>query len=151
LIGTMIALTSAAALLSASTAIPGSGRFGDEYKPVPRGLLTDGEILFTHLRASQLTSVRETPTDAVRIADASYGAGGVSRVVLVSLGGYVDKNQIVHDWIGTTSLVPKATPSYVVRIFEPNALHTLDPSKNHYWNVIVNARSGRIIAAITYD
>ena len=55
------------------------------------------------------------------------------RVVLVSIGGYVDTNDIVHDSIGTKSHVPKAIPSYIVRIFEPYPV-ALGPSKNnHYW------------------
>jgi hypothetical protein len=28
---------------------------------------------------------------------------------------------------------------------------TVDPSNNHYWNVIVNAVSGKIESAFTYD
>jgi hypothetical protein len=113
-------------------------------------MLTMGEILFSRLRAPQLATVRTTPSDAVRIAEASYGEGSDSRVVLVSLGGYVDKNEIVHDWIGTKSFVPRALPSYIVRIFEPHPV-TLDPSNNHYWNVVVNAMNGRIVVAFTYD
>ena len=143
-------LTSVAALQSASTSTPFYGRFGDDYKPLPRSMLTNREISFTRLRASQLTIVRTTPSEAVRVAEASYGDGRGTRVVLVSLGGYIDNNQVVHDWIGTKSLIPKATPSYVVRIFEPHVA-TVSPSKNHYWNVIVNARNGRIISAFTYD
>jgi hypothetical protein len=102
------------------------------------------------LRAAQVATVRTAQSVAVRIAEASYGGSG-SRVVLVSIGGYVDTNDIVHDWIGTKSHVPKAIPSYIVRIFEPYPV-ALGPSKNnHYWNVIVSALNGRIIGAFTYD
>jgi hypothetical protein len=147
----MMVLTSVAALKSASTSATAFGRFGDDYKPVPRDLLTGGEISFARLGASQLSTVRKTLLDAIRIAEASYGTGRGSRIVLISLGGYIDTNQIIHDWIGTKSLVPKAIPSYVVRIFEPQVVTASGPSKNHYWNVVVNARNGKIITAITYD
>ena len=113
-------------------------------------MLTNGEILFTRLRASQLFAVRTTPSVAVGIAEASYGGGHGTRIVLVSLGAYVDKNQIIYDWIGTQSLIPKAVPSYVVRVFEPYVV-TVDPSTNHYWNVIVNATNSRLISAFSYD
>ena len=113
-------------------------------------MLLHGPILFTRLRASQLATVRLTPSLAARIAEASVGDDSDSRVVLDSLGGYVNKNQIIHDWVGTTTFVPRAVPSYIVRIFEPQ-LVTPTPSDNHYWNVVVNAQSGTIIVAFTYD
>jgi hypothetical protein len=74
------------------------------------------------------------------------------RVVFESLGGYVNNNEIIHDWIGTKSLVPKALPAYIVRITGPPIV-ALGPSSvvNHYWNVIVNAITGRIVSSFTYD
>jgi hypothetical protein len=113
-------------------------------------LLTDGEIEFNRLGTANLSKVRITPARAGRIADAQYGQVRGSRIVLESLGGYIDKNQIVHDWVGKKSWVPNAIPSYLIRI-ESSHLITLDPSVNHYWNVIVNAINGKIISAITYD
>jgi hypothetical protein len=139
--------TLAAALESASTSVLAIGSF----KPLPKGALAQGEILFTRLRSSQLANVRTNQAVAVRIAEASFGDGSGSRVVLVSLGGYVDKNDVVHDWVGTTTHVPRAVPSYIVRIFEPSSV-ALGPSRNnHYWNVIVNADTGRVISAFSYD
>jgi len=146
----MLVLASVAALQSVSNSTTAFGRFGDDFKPLSKSMLTNGEMLFTQLRMSQVATVRTTPLNAVHVAEASYGAGRGSKVVLVSLGGYIDKNRIVHDWIGTKSLVPKATPSYIVRIFEPQ-VETVGPSKNHYWNVIVNARNRRIISTFTYN
>jgi hypothetical protein len=120
------------------------------YTPLSKSVLAGGEILFTRLRTTELSSVRTTPTEAVDIAKASFGDGSDTRVVLVSLGGYVNKNDIVHDWSGTKAFIPRAAPSYIVRLFEPH-LVTLDPSDDHYWNVVVNAKSGKIILAFSYD
>jgi hypothetical protein len=146
-----LVLTSAAAFESASKSTSAIGRYGENYEPLPSRMLFQGEILFTRLPASRLAEVRTTPFDAVHIAEAGVApAVHGSRVVLVSLGGYVNKNQIVHDWIGTKSLIPRAVPSYLVRIFEPYAVG-LGPSTNHYWNVVVNAQTGKIISAFTYD
>ena len=146
LVGTMAVATLAAALESAATSSLAIGH----YEPLPKGMLLHGPILFTRLRASQLATVRLTPSLAARIAEASVGDDSHSRVVLDSLGGYVNKNQIIHDWVGTTTFVPRAVPSYIVRFFEPQ-LVTPTPSDNHYWNVVVNAESGTIIVAFTYD
>jgi hypothetical protein len=142
----MAVATLAAALESAATSSITIGR----YEPLPKGLLVQGQMLFTRLPASQLTTVVVTPSLAVRIAEASVGDESGSRVVLDSLGGFVNKNQIIHDWVGTSTFVPKAAPTYLVRIFEPQ-LVTPTPSHNHYWNVVVNARSGKVIFAFTYD
>lgn len=120
------------------------------FKSLPKGLLINGEIEFERLNASKLSLVRITPNDARRIADAQYGHERDSRVTFESLGGFVDKSQIVHDWVGNKSWVPKSIPSYVVRIYGAQ-LVTLDPSNNHYWNVIVSAVSGKILTAFTYD
>jgi hypothetical protein len=108
-----------------------------------------GEIEFHRLGDANLSLVRISPARARVIADHLYGRGH-SRVVYESLGGYIDKNRIVPDWVGTRSWVPKAIPSYIVRIHE-NFVVTVDPSNNHYWNVIVNAVSGKIESAFTYD
>ncbi len=120
------------------------------FKPLPKTLLTDDEIEFGRLDTSQLSLVRITPAQAARVAQSQYGGGGGSRIVFESLGGYIDKTQIVPDWVGTRSWVPKAIPSYLVRIYDDH-IFTVDPSRNHYWNVLVNAVSGKNISAATYD
>jgi hypothetical protein len=121
----------------------------DVFKPAPRKLLSLGEIEFHRLGDGNLALVRISPTKAREIADHLYGRGQ-SNVVFESLGGYIDKNQIIPDWVGTRSYIPKVVPSYIVRIHE-NYVVTVDPSHNHYWNVIVNAVSGKIEASISYD
>jgi|GEM_PF-1632330 len=117
------------------------------YKAPSKVLLTDYEIEFHRLATTKLSLVRISPSEAVRIADSQYGGG---RMVFESLGGYIDKNQIIPDWVGTTSWVPKAIPAYLVRFRYHHAL-TVDPSRNHFWNVLVNATNGHVISAFTYD
>jgi hypothetical protein len=146
LIGTMLVVTLAVALEGAVTSTSAIGSF----KPLTKSMLAQGDILFTRLRAPQLATVRTSQSDAVRSAEALYGDRSHSRVVLVSLGGYLEKSQIIHDWVGTKSLIPHATPSYIVRIYEPYPVG-MYPSHNHYWNVIVNAKNGGIIGSFSYD
>jgi len=122
----------------------------DAFRPAPKSLLVNGDMMFTRLHDSQLSRVRLTHSDAARIAEAQYGIGHGSRVVFESLGGFVDKSRIIHDWVGTRPWIPKAVPSYIVRIYEVHVA-TVDPSTNHFWNVIVNATSGKIVVAFTYD
>jgi hypothetical protein len=117
---------------------------------VPRSVLNDGEIEFTALNASMLSHVRISPQRAEYIADAQYGGAKRSRVVFESLGGYIDKNEIIPDWVGSKSYVPKALPSYIVRIYD-DWIVTVDPSRNHYWNVVVNAKNGKIVSAFTFN
>jgi hypothetical protein len=125
--------------------------YAKDYTPLPRRMLFEGQLLFARLPATRLAMVRTTPVEAVRIAEGGLApAVHGTRVVLVSLGGYVDKNQIVHDWIGTKPLIPRAVPSYLVRVFEPYVV-TIGPSTNHYWNVVVDAETGKIISAFSYD
>jgi hypothetical protein len=117
-------------------------------------LLADDEMRFTRLNRAQLSHVRVTPTEAVFVATSQYGRQPRSRVSFESLGGYIDTTRIVHDWVGTSSWVPKALPAYIVRI-SGLQIASLGPSggavKNHSWYVIVNAMNGRIVGAITYD
>jgi hypothetical protein len=105
---------------------------------------------FKRLNTSNLSLVRITPADARHIADVQYGHDHGSRIVFESLGGYIDKTQIIQDWVGKKSWVPKPIPSYVVRIYGAH-LVTAEPSANRYWNVIVSAVSGKIISATTYN
>jgi hypothetical protein len=123
---------------------------GGVYRTPPRALLTSGELTFSRLDGEQLSLVSVRPATAADVAEATYGDGHGSRLVFESLGGYVDKSQIVQDWVGTTSLIPNAVPAYLVRIFDKEVV-TVDPSNNHYWNVIVSATSGKIVSAFSYD
>jgi hypothetical protein len=137
---------------SDSAKIPAQIR--DAYKAPPKRWLVDGEILFTRLDESQLSKVRITPAIAAHVATATFGDGPRSHVVFESLGGYVDANDIVHDWVGTTSWVPRALPAYLVRIggedipsLGPRSVHEY----NHFMNVIVNAASGNVVSAFSFN
>lgn len=124
------------------------------FKPAPKQLLIDGQIEFNRLGDSKLSLVRITPARADRIANAEYGRVHGAKIVSESLGGYIDKDAIVHDWVGTRSWIPKAIPAYLVRVSGVQ-IASLGPTpevmKNRSWNVIVNAINGKIITAITYD
>jgi hypothetical protein len=78
--------------------------------------LTNDGILFTRLSDSQLSRVRVSPRDAAREAIEGYELSGRPRVVFESLCGYVDRSEIIHDWVGTRSWVPKAIPAFFLRI-----------------------------------
>ena len=73
-------------------------------------------------------------------------------MVFESLGGYVDANQIVHDWVGTRSWIPPVRPAYFVRLAGVN-IPSLGPriGANHHVDVIVNAVTGRIICAVSFN
>jgi hypothetical protein len=148
----LIGLLTVVIVLSVWTSGGPSALYGDAFKPLPKNMRVFGEITFTRLPDSQLSRVQVTPSDAARIVKANYGSMERWRVVFESLGGYVNNNEIIHDWIGTKSLVPKALPAYIVRITGPPIV-ALGPSSvvNHYWNVIVNAITGRIVSSFTYD
>jgi hypothetical protein len=124
------------------------------FKPAPKNLLANGEIEFKRLSESDISKVRITPEQARRIADAPYGRNHKSRIVFESLGGYIDKNDSVKDWVGTRSWIPKAVPAYIVRISGleiPSSGPGPLVSDNQLENVIVNAETGKIIAGFTYD
>jgi hypothetical protein len=123
------------------------------FEPAPKNLLVDGEIEFKYLGVSNFSKVRITPEQARRIADAPYSRDHRSRIVFESLGGYIDKNDIVQDWVGTRSWIPAAVPAYIVRIsgLEIQSDGPGPVVENHSENVIVNAVSGKIVADITYN
>jgi hypothetical protein len=128
----------------------------DAFKVPAKSLLVNCEIRFSRLSDSQLSKVRITPDEAAHVTLSQYGQGRRSRVVFESLGGYVDDNAIVPDWVGTKSWIPRALPAYLVRIGGDH-IDSLGPTPgslrvaNHFWNVIVNAATGKIVSATTYD
>jgi hypothetical protein len=97
--------------------------------------------------------VQISPTTAAKIGKIQAGAGPKSRIVFESLCGYIDKNEIIHDWIGTRSYVPKALPAYLVRV-SGVTVPSLGPTggvAGHFLNVIINATSGKAISMFSYD
>ena len=150
-IAVLIASTTVVAVLSASSS--SSGDLRSAYRPLPRAILVNGQLTFSRLDDSQLARVRISPEEAVRIVKDDNGTKEPWRVVFESLGGYVNDLQIIHDWVGTTSFVPKPVPTYIVRITGV-PIYSLGPGPdavNHYWNVILNAVTGRVIESFSYD
>ena len=124
------------------------------YKPAPKGLLMAGEIEFNRLGTSNLSLVRVTPARAVRVADAQYGRVRSARITFESLGGYIDKDAIVHDSVGTTSWKTQQPSRRTWWRISGVNIASLGPRpgvRKGSWNVIVNAINGKVIAAITYD
>jgi hypothetical protein len=115
-------------------------------------MIVNGQLMFARLDRAQITRVRISPEEAERIVKDDYGTKEPWRVVFESLGGYVNDQQIIHDWVGTKSLIPKPMPAYIVRITGvPIPSLGLGGATNHYWNVIVNALTGRVIESFSYD
>jgi hypothetical protein len=125
------------------------------YVVLPRSLTLAGDFSFRPLRRSQFSAVRITTPRAIQLASraASVRSGSLSSSskVTVSLGSFINKEEIVTDWIGTKSLIPKAVPVYVVMI---SGLHfeSLGPGGgvNHEYDVVVNASNGEVLEELTY-
>ena len=148
----LVVSTAVTAVLSASSSTVSFGAYRNAYQPLPHGMIVNGQLMFGRLDDSQLTRVRISPGEAARIVRDDYGTKEPWRVVFESLGGYVNDQQIIHDWVGTESLIPKPMPAYIVRITGvPISSLGLGGAINHYWNVIVNAMTGRVIGSFSYD
>lgn len=150
--GTLIVAIVVAALLGATTSSGPSASYRNAYRPLPKNMLVMGQLMFTRLSESQIGQVRVDPHDAAQIARDYFGTHEPWRVVFESLGGYVNDLQIIHDWVGTSSLVPKPLPAYLVRITGV-PINSLGPGDavNHFWNVIVNAKTGHVVSSFTYN
>ena len=123
-----------------------------DYHVLPSSWLADSEMRFGRLDNSQLSSVTTGPRAAARTALTHFGSGHHARVVFESLGGYINANRIVRDWVGTSSWIPPALPAYFVRIAGVDVA-SLGPGGGvtHHWNVIVNARTDRVVSATSFD
>ena len=125
------------------------------YAPLPTGLTVGGDFSFGPLRNSQLAAVRVTAPRAIQIATRAAGvrSGPTSSgsTVTVSLGRFINDQEIITDWVGTKSFIPKAIPAYVVKI---SGLHieSLGPggAVNHEYDVVVNASNGDVIETFSY-
>ena len=149
-----IALVVLVALLWPGSPPTPQARFENAFRPVPKSLLFNGQMLFGRLDQRQLAHVRVTPTMARRIAVANSEAGPSSPVVYESLGGYVNKEQIVHDWVGTRTYIPPAQPAYIVRLSGQEILSSGPVGQtgfNRFLNVIVNAENGKVIMSFSLD
>jgi hypothetical protein len=119
--------------------------------PLPKTALVDGQIIFRPLTSAAKAAVRLTPRQAVNDLKSQFEMSSGSWVQSVSLGGYVNKMDIVHDWMGTKSKVPKPIPVYMVTV---RGLHiaSLGPGGGvHHEEVFtLNAVTGRAISSFSY-
>lgn len=138
--------------LTRPSSVPNS-TYADAFTPVPKSLLVNGQMIFNWLNATQLSRVRVTPSAARQIVETEAGANPRSPVVYESLGGYINKEYIIHDWVGTSTYIPPAQPAYLIRVSGqdigstgPGTIHF-----NHYLNVIVNAEDGKVITGFSFN
>jgi hypothetical protein len=156
LLGSAVVVVLVTVVLTSSTP---NASDADAFTPVAKSLLVSGQMLFKRLDASQLSRVRITPAAARHIAMTGSGAQPNTPVVYESLGGYINEEQIIHDWVGTQTYIPPAQPAYLVRIagqeIEPTGPDEPtvpgERSANHFLNVIVNAVSGKVIMAFSFN
>ena len=122
------------------------------YRAVPTTWLVRGEMRFTRLSEAASTSVTVSASAAERTAEEGFARSSNTRVVFESLGGYVDVNQIVHDWVGTRSWIPPVRPAYFVRLAGVN-IPSVGPRRgaSHHVDVIVSAVTGREICAVAFS
>lgn len=136
---------------SAAARLTSHPRLG-AYRAIPPSWLAQCEMRFTRLGKTESARVRVSAAQAARTAAAQYALRPGVRVVFESLGGYVDANQIVHDWVGTRSWIPPVRPAYFVRLTGVS-LPSLGPRSGttHHVDVIVSAVTGRMISAVSFD
>jgi hypothetical protein len=156
-LATVIALATGAAVVYAvmntSTTISAQdGPRRGAYREVPTSWLVQGEMRFTRLSDPQAARVKVSASTAEHVAEAGYARNAGTRVVFESLGGFVDANQIVRDWVGTRSWIPPVRPAYFVRLAGVK-IPTMGPQSgvSHHVDVIVSAITGREICAVSFD
>lgn len=137
--------------VQASTAMQSQGLMNAAYAPLRKAARNELDIRFVPLRNSQLTTVRVTEPEAVSMAEVGLDPMPSGSNVLVSLEGLSDNEEIVHDWIGTKSWIPKATPAYVITM---SGLHVESLGPGGAFNpeeiVVVNANSGDVVETVSY-
>jgi hypothetical protein len=121
------------------------------YAPLSNSARSALDVRFVALRSSEFATVRVTAPDAVSTAEVGLDPMPSGTNVSVSLGGLTDKEEIVHDWIGTKSWIPKAIPAYVITM---SGLHVQSLGPGGAFNpeeiVVVNANSGNVVETVSY-
>lgn len=135
----------------ASVALQSLGLMNASFTPLRKAARNELDIRFVPLRNSQFATIQVTEPEAISTAEVGLNPMPSGSNVLVSLGGLTDKEEIVHDWIGTKSWIPKAIPAYVITM---SGLHieSLGPggAVNHEEIVVVNADSGDVVETVSY-
>ena len=121
--------------------------------PLPNRSLIDGSISFTPLSSAALHAIPLSPQMALNDLKNQFTVPTGSWVYSVSLGGYVNKLDIVHDWIGTKSKWPKRVAMYMVTV-RGLSIASSGPSQvgtyNHEEIFMVNATTGKILGSFSY-
>lgn len=124
----------------------------DGYRVIPARWLAYGEMRFTQLSRSQAARVRVSASSAEHTAKIDFAHDSAAHVVFESLGGYIDVNQIVPDWVGTQAWIPPVRPAYFIRLAGVDIPATgRRIGFNHHVDVVVSAITGREICAVSFD
>ena len=121
--------------------------------PLPKRALTNGSISFTPLSSAALHAILLSPQMALNDLKNQFTMPTGSWVYSVSLGGYVNKLDIVHDWIGTKSKWPNRVATYMVTIrglIIPSDGPSQVSAVNHEEIFIVNATNGKVKSSFSY-
>jgi len=121
--------------------------------PLPKKALVGGSISFTPLSSAALHAILLSPQMALNDLKNQFTMPIGSWVYSVSLGGYVNKLAIVHDWIGTKSKWPKRVATYMVTIrglMIPSSGPSQVSAVNHEEIFIVNATTGKSKSSFSY-
>jgi hypothetical protein len=121
--------------------------------PLPKRALESGSISFTPLSSAALHVIRLSPQLALNDLKGQFTMPAGSWVYSISLGGYVNTLDIVHDWNGTKSKSPKRVAMYMVTIrgliipsYGPSHVSAAD----HEEIFIVNATTGKVMSSFSY-
>jgi hypothetical protein len=121
--------------------------------PLPKRALVGGSISFTPLSSVAFHAILLSPQIALNDLKNQFTMPTGSWVNSISLGGYVNKLDIVHDWIGTKSKWPKRVATYMVTI-RGLAIPSSGPSQvsavNHEEIFNVNATTGKVQSSFSY-
>jgi hypothetical protein len=123
------------------------------YIPLPKKALENWSISFTRLSSAASHEVKVSPQLALNDLTAHLTMPAGSWVHSISLGGYVNTLDIVHDWIGTKSKSPKRVAMYIITI-RGLAIRSDGPSQvsviNHEELFIVSATTGKVKGSFSY-
>jgi len=130
-----------------------SGLSVKTFIPLPKRALVGGSISFTPLSSVALHAILLSPHMALNDLKNQFTMPTGSWVYSVSLGGYVNKLDIVHDWIGTKFKWPRRVATYMVTV-RGLAIASSGPNQvsvvNHEEIFIVNATTGKLKSSFSY-
>ena len=127
---------------------------------LPAEALSRGSISFRALSVADVHQVPLSPKSALRDLKDQFVMPTGSWVSSISLGGYVNKLDIVRDWSGTKSKWPKRVAMYMVTIrglvlsSDGPRLLSIGPRKrsatNHEEIFMLDATTGKIVSSFSY-